>query len=201
MSRKRLHTGCLNGCDSPHYAKGYCCSCYWKAKYEPRQPKYGKRIKVYAEENNISLACAYNRLNNGVPLDAPTTGLKCGENNWNWKGGVWGYRNYQAVRKMRPELLAKYPLCQVCNTSPSKQIHHIDGSRDNHNPSNLLVVCVKCHASFRKKSKYIRLYGKTLQELAVDFGVSVPTIKKYLDTCLELPAPISKIKFLEVSNA
>jgi len=37
--------------------------------------------------------------------------------------------------------------CTRCGSTKNLDIHHIDGSKDNHHPDNLTTVCRKCHAN------------------------------------------------------
>lgn len=79
----------------------------------------------------------------------------------NWRGGTSPYKNPGEHKRIRNMLFKKYNgKCQLCG-SPAKQVHHIDRSRDNHNPNNLLVLCFSCHnkqhgrKTYKHKSEYM----------------------------------------------
>jgi len=92
-----------------------------------------------------------------------------GEGNHNWNGGRSEYPNHYTLKKIRKQRLAEENYtCQLCK-SHADQTHHTDGSKDNHDPKNLLVLCRKCHFKFfhRKPhiSKWKRIYGMNLEEI------------------------------------
>ena len=103
-------------------------------------------------------------------------GLK-GEKNVNWNGGTSEYPNHYLMKLNRKiKLKQTNGKCEICGNI-ANQIHHIDNSKNNHLLNNLLVVCRKCHNkihSGRKNStsKFIRLYGMTLKEMANRYGGS-----------------------------
>ncbi len=86
--------------------------------------------------------------------------------------------------------------CEVCGND-AFCIHHLDGSKDNHEMDNLAVVCTKCHGILHtndgrqpSNTKYTRLYGMTLKEMVTKFGGTSPTfvsmhkrgeLQEYLD--------------------
>ena len=64
--------------------------------------------------------------------------------------------------------------CEICNWR-AQVVHHIDESMDNHSLDNLLALCNRCHKAvhhpdkvenIKKTSKYIRLYGATMSQIA-----------------------------------
>ncbi len=59
----------------------------------------------------------------------------------------------------------------------ANEIHHLDKTKTNHDPNNFMVLCHKCHTSNfhrqkRQTSKFIRLYGKTINDLALSLKFS-----------------------------
>lgn len=50
-----------------------------------------------------------------------------------------------AHRKARQRLLAEHPLCQLCGRAWATDLHHLDHDVHNRHPSNLMVVCERCH--------------------------------------------------------
>lgn len=90
--------------------------------------------------------------------------------------------------------------CEVCGER-AKMIHHIDESTDNHNMSNLLVVCAQCHKVLhaneriarepgykqRAYTSYQKKYGLTLREMAKSLNCSIGTVRlRLLDEKNEL---------------
>ena len=170
-------------CTNPFYAKGYCKKHYTVYK------KYGVPVKPYVPPkgkcavqgcNKISTShkpgalCVfhYERKINGVDLLRPK-GIS-GPLNHNWKGGVAEYPNHSEMKRVRKKVLeeANYS-CYYCG-KPTNQIHHLDLSKDNHSKENLVACCASCNMKRSKifNSKYRRLYGYTLKELANQYGIS-----------------------------
>ena len=79
-----------------------------------------------------------------------------GENNWNWKGGIYngkvvGWAGSSHVRiKLRKQLLLKRgDLCEWCGETGCRlEIHHVIPYvfSKNHKLENVVVLCTKCHA-------------------------------------------------------
>jgi len=65
--------------------------------------------------------------------------------------------------------------CEQCK-QPANKVKHIDSSRDNHDLSNLKLLCNECFGealrSIKKVSKYRKLYGFTLDEMVKRWGKS-----------------------------
>ena len=57
------------------------------------------------------------------------------ENNNAWKGGIGWY----------PKLKLEIGKCQECSSVENLLVHHIDTDRSNNDPSNLKVLCRRCH--------------------------------------------------------
>ncbi len=108
-----------------------------------------------------------------------------GEKNPRWKGGISKYPNRIVLRKNRLIILMNNPKCEVCGKEAT-QVHHKDLGKTNHELSNLMAVCHKCHFGrchklvFKnRKSKYQDRYGKTKKELAKINGVSPDRIERW----------------------
>lgn len=100
------------------------------------------------------------------------------------------YKDHYALKKARLEKLQKTKgLCETCGER-GNVVHHIDGDHDNHEADNLVVLCNKCHGACHredkhskkygtrtKTSKYIRAYGKTLEEIAEITGCNANYIQ------------------------
>ncbi len=110
-----------------------------------------------------------------------------GKNNYQWKGGVADYPNHYQMKLNRLAKLEETKgNCEICGEK-ANQIHHRDGSRNNHAISNLIVLCKTHHVmiditnSQCKTSKYIRKYGMTVREMTEKLGnYSVPQLHKLL---------------------
>lgn len=117
-----------------------------------------------------------------------------GEKNPRWNNGASEYLDHAILKKNRLEVLTEAKgRCQVCGER-AYIVHHIDGFKNNHDLSNLVALCRKCHTIFHKsddmfmrgknensintssRSKYVDEYGMTMEELATYIGVSRPTI-------------------------
>ena len=92
-----------------------------------------------------------------------------------------GYPNHYTMKKNRIiKLQQTKGKCEICKQK-AQVVHHIDESSDNHSIDNLLAVCSKCHKCLHhpdrvdavfKTSKYIRLYGATLEQLSKRTGLT-----------------------------
>ncbi len=126
------------------------------------------------------LCCFHDeRRRNGTALDRPF-GVKGELSHW-WRGGIAEYENHSELKVNRKIVLkeAEY-ICSLCGEDAT-QTHHIDLSKDNHSVSNLLAVCVSCNLKHhpKKTSKYKRIYGRTLDEMAKKINVSESTVRKH----------------------
>lgn len=85
--------------------------------------------------------------------------LKIGAKNNNWKGGVSKYQKHGTMKRVRRYILKQQPICSCGNKATT--IHHIDGSTDNHDPRNLIAVCISCHFELhgKKAINWEKFYG------------------------------------------
>ena len=73
--------------------------------------------------------------------------------------------------------------CEACGKI-AQCIHHIDGTKNNHELKNLIWLCYNCHNNIHKDgkrspkgtSKYLRLYNKTFAEIFSISGLSDKTV-------------------------
>ena len=147
----------LSDCTEKHYAKGYCRNHY--NKFKRTNNPYGliKECKAFGCSNMTfsGLYCRYHnlRLREGWLLIASN---RKGVNNCNWNGGVSDYKDHSLMKRQRKiKLKQTKGKCEICQ-GEGKQIHHIDGTKDNHKLGNLIFVCYKCHGVLhigRKKKK------------------------------------------------
>lgn len=108
-----------------------------------------------------------------------------GSGNGKWTGGKNTYykNHYQRKLNRRQKLKECGNKCEGCGKSNViLNAHSIDGDKDNHDISNLKMLCAKCLGS-KSNSKYKTKYGSTLNELCHEFGVSLTTLYKFIPTC------------------
>ena len=68
-----------------------------------------------------------------------------GSKNPNWRGGVAEYPNHSKMKKARLLVLESANwICADCG-GKATEIHHIDGSKDNHAIENLSPTCHRCN--------------------------------------------------------
>ena len=158
----------INGCDIDHYAKGFCRTHYTRNRRTPKI-KQACSVSFCNKQSAIKGFCKfhYGRHLNGIQMDRPY-GNK-GEMNHRWNGGTSLYPNHYEMKKVRIYVLemANY-ICHYCGKDADR-IHHLDHTRDNHSVENFVSTCNKCNLKRRKQnttSKYKRLYGKTLKQMA-----------------------------------
>ncbi len=102
------------------------------------------------------------------------------EQNINWKGGIAAYPNHYLMKKNRIiKLKSTLGKCEICGQRADR-IYHNDEDKSNHSLENLTAVCHDCHMVLhssrkQKTSKFKRLYGMTLREMAEAFGGSFTT--------------------------
>jgi hypothetical protein len=138
-----------------------------------------------------------------------------GSGNPRWSGGNSEYKDHASFKRARLTVLKNAKgKCDACGVH-ANVVHHIDGSKKNHKIGNLVALCDKCHRAVHKEeietvngrtvkavrgtSKYKRLYGFSLGEMAVILGCTIPTIYKWLknpstldDTLRRLNEAVSK---------
>ena len=93
-----------------------------------------------------------------------------GSNNINWRGGVSEYPDHHSMKKARAKKLKIVGgKCEDCGeTTKTLQVHHLDGSKDNHVLKNLKILCPKCHGLYhRGKRKPKRKLRKRKEEVYV----------------------------------
>jgi hypothetical protein len=175
------------GCDKGCYAKGYCRKHYVLFSYRTKnnlsldltKPIFHKCIVPNCDLPARKEYCIRHkdRIAKGLPLDLSINIGNKGERNVNWNGGISEYPNHWEMKVARIEKLKQTKgLCEICGGKGS-EVHHMDGTKINHNIENLIVVCHPCHMSFFHKqpkntSKFIRLYGMTMKQIAENYGGS-----------------------------
>ena len=85
------------------------------------------------------------------------------------------YKNHYQMKKNRIiKLQQTKAKCEICGEK-AFEIHHRDETKENHSVKNLIVLCKKCHSIVHsgrknKTSKFVRLYGMTLDQMAEKCG-------------------------------
>jgi hypothetical protein len=183
----------IKGCKKNHSSKGYCKKHYAMFRY--------RKIKGYSLDftksvfhqceipdcknrtyRNKKYCCKHlYRIKHHLPLDLNIRTSIKGERNPNWNGGTSEYPNHYQMKLLRIKKLKQTKgLCEICSEK-GKEVHHKDGSKTNHTIKNFIFLCHKCHMKiFHSKphiSKYTKLYGMTLIEMARKYG---GTASKYL---------------------
>ena len=176
----------IENCGEKHYAKSYCRKHY--ANFCRCDNPLGKYKKCKSEKCNIKTTrgyCLYHlsKINRGLPPDDIRYTPK-GKRNGRWAGGISEYKNHYEMKKNRLiKLKQTESKCEICKRR-GRHIHHKDGSKNNHNLENLLLVCHRCHGLIHqgrknKTSKFTRLYGMTLDVMAERFGGSSALYYRY----------------------
>lgn len=108
-----------------------------------------------------------------------------GSGNGRWSGGKNSYysNHYQRKLNRKQKLKECDNKCEGCGKSGIiLNAHSKDGNKNNHNITNLIMLCTKCLGS-KSNSKYKKLFGNTLNELSHEFGVSLTTMYKFVNSC------------------
>ncbi len=160
----------IKRCNKKHYGKGYCrfhwvhFIWYWKNRDRIIQYQKKYKLKHYGIGNkyhkckikgcNVGIESSKKycrkhqyRKDHNLPIDLSLNlrgHYTKGERNFMWKGGVAEYPNHYLMKKNRLLILLQNPRCKFCNKKATN-IHHIDGNKSNHDLSNLVAVCCKCH--------------------------------------------------------
>lgn len=182
--RERSFFCSINGCEKPIYAKEFCRNHY-ELNRRHGLPIYRKDILMECAVDNCNKEAGYSgfckfhqsRNRNGIPLNRPR-GIK-GELNPRWNGGTSEYPNHYEMKKIRKIVLEeKNYTCRYCG-KPANQVHHKDKSKDNHSRKNLVACCRSCNQKRAKpyNSKMKKLFGKSVKEIANDFGISQSAVR------------------------
>lgn len=151
MPKRPFKSCSVDGCNGKHFARGYC------RNHHARFLRKGTPYKKYLSPNCKVPGCEkprsalgycsfhYERFKNGIPLNAERYETHRGVNNENWKGGVAEYPNHSLMKRVRKQILKERgEFCQICRL-PANKIHHLDKTKSNHDPSNIIIVCQRCH--------------------------------------------------------
>jgi hypothetical protein len=168
--------------------------CHTHYEHQRRTPTYRNKqickapdcIETTSTKNPYCLIHR-ERAKRGEPLDRRISTK--GERNGNWKGGVADYTNHYDMKKARLLKLEQVGAkCEECGKRKPKEklmVHHLDGSKDNHDLDNFKLVCHKCHISVYHAKRF---NGLTVKEIAVKVGCSLGIVY----ACINNKHPSSK---------
>jgi len=81
----------------------------------------------------------------------PYTGIT--DEQW-WERHVWGGQEGSRIgqHRLAAEILARDPVCQLCQEQPATQVHHEPPWQDRpvHDPATAMGVCSSCHGQTRR---------------------------------------------------
>ena len=105
-----------------------------------------------------------------------------GINNHSWKGGVSDYEDHYTFKKNRLIRIKQEDCkCEICGND-FKYVHHINKDKTNHDLTNLMVLCSKCHAKKHDNLGKPKVYycGLHIVKLAEKIGISGMSLSKYI---------------------
>lgn len=205
MGRKKSNRKCkLEWCGLPYSANGFCKKHNVSFRHTGKEPLpwlsmeticrvCGKKIK---RRTRINLCVKHahklcRRKRAGLKFDDlslsftdPVTS-KLGSNNPRWHGGNSEYPNHCLMKRNRKiKLEQSGGKCEKCGR-PANKVHHLDGAKTNHDLSNLLVVCNKCHPGFHDHDlqgnpKFRKIFGVSIMELSRVTGFPYSGLLNYL---------------------
>lgn len=133
----------IDGCEKKHKAKGLCNSHY-VSKHHRNIRHICENIGCDNTTNGFDLCCNCKQY---LTKKNKHIHGNCGSNNARWRGGNSDYKNHSIFKQNRIIILKQYNFkCGKCNNKAT-QVHHKDYSKDNHDISNLLPLCSKCHGN------------------------------------------------------
>jgi hypothetical protein len=106
-----------------------------------------------------------------------------GSRNGRWSGGKGSYytNHYQRKLNRKQKIKDCDNKCEECGKDNLiLNAHSIDGDKNNHDITNLKMLCAQCLGS-KSNSKYKKKFGNTLMELCHEFDVSLTTLYKFVD--------------------
>lgn len=179
MTKNRKKKCLVKNCSKIYYAEGYCKKHYeqFRSTGSPYRKNFINKNKICKAPECLSLAkikglCTnhYGRYKHHQSYEKLSPK---GIHNINWKDGISEYPNHYQMKKNRLIILINNPKCEKCRKSAT-QIHHRSGDKSDHRLSNLMASCQSCNLKMRPKfnSKYRRLYGMNLNEMARKYGRS-----------------------------
>jgi hypothetical protein len=100
-----------------------------------------------------------------------------GAGNGRWSGGTGSfYKNHYQLKLNRKEKLKQCNnKCEECGKEAPLIASKIDGNKDNIDISNLRMLCKPCLGP-KTSTKFIKLYGMTLENLSKTYGISLSSL-------------------------
>ena len=81
--------------------------------------------------------------------------------------GKFMYDNHYQMKKNRLKVLDNLGnFCQNCG-GDANVVHHIDGTKDNHDTSNLMPLCYSCHMALHKVNRQPVVWDVGMIEVAM----------------------------------
>ncbi len=71
--------------------------------------------------------------------------MRIGTKSPNWKGGISSYSSGWTHSLKKKIKLRDKNQCKLCNKRERLHVHHIDFTKSNHHPNNLITLCISCH--------------------------------------------------------
>ncbi len=141
------------------------------------------RIKGYAFAHNIKIKEKKPKLTEDGRKSMSES--KKGSRNPRWNNGASRYRDHCKLKRNRIKVFESNNYkCEHCE-KPARETHHINKNKADHSIKNLLVLCSKCHGKLHrgttKNSKYRRLYGMSLLEIANKIKLSEGAVWDYFN--------------------
>lgn len=168
------------GCNNNHYGSGYCRKHYARSIYIIKRPKKccADLCTTLIRIDDVYCAKHQKRIDKGLPI-VPTD--RRGINNPRWRGGTSQYSDHSQMKKVRQlKMQLVNSKCEKCGND-GKYIHHVDGSKNNHDINNLLFVCYPCHRKLHPDMRHKPIkYGKRIIDIAKAAGCSSSTVVNYL---------------------
>jgi hypothetical protein len=172
-------------CKNNQYAKGLCTTHY-NAKISGKVVDVAKYRHKTCKFENCKKSGRYDGLclthKKIFERTGRLSGTRKGEYNHFWRGGVSEYKNHSLFKRNGKYVMDKNNhVCSSCGGA-AKVVHHLDGTKTNHEIENLVPLCHSCHAKMHKKktSKFKRSHGLTLELIAELRGVKASTILNWI---------------------
>jgi len=138
-------------CDKPSIKRKINCTvCKNKMLKFPSQIKEKNYCCRECYNTDRSLRIKSGDIKNNLPKDVS------GENNPNYKNGVWILYNKIRTGKVK----SKCKKCGIEFRGRKMHIHHINRNRDDNSEINLIILCSKCHGKEHVGCKRVRRVEK-----------------------------------------
>jgi 5-methylcytosine-specific restriction endonuclease McrA len=152
--------------DWPSQKRKYCSRECMRRGYRPagtQTPEHAAKISAALKgrpgnPKSIEAAAAARR---GKPPwnKGKATKENRGAHNGRWIDG----RSYERYgpgfsRRLRRLIIARDRVCRDCGEWDDRprgmQLHHLDGGTDDHDPANVILLCVRCHKARHREARH-----------------------------------------------